>query len=71
MKLTAHGAQGRRPTKRSFSRDDRLARDGTRCCRHPPPPVSPIMILFILTQYGGEQEVRLKAVGRLDDASGP
>ena len=30
MKLTARGAQGRRPRKRSFSRDDRLTRDGAR-----------------------------------------
>jgi hypothetical protein len=32
VKLTARGAQGRRPRKRSFSRDDRLARDGA--CMH-------------------------------------
>jgi hypothetical protein len=30
VKLTARGAQGRRSRKRSFSRDDRLARDGAR-----------------------------------------
>jgi hypothetical protein len=30
VKITARGAQERRPRKRSFSRDDRLARDGAR-----------------------------------------
>ena len=70
MKPTARCAQGLRLTKRSFSRDDRLARDGARMhtgsnsrslmVSSPPPPVSPIVIVSCCPRLGDKFEAPLE-----------